>query len=246
MIYPSEILTKRYYFVESGVIYKIANSNDSDECGSLPGYDENGKLKTKEDFVYVGIDGEHKKDSSGNDIKVTVVDYDAYEDIYPNIRVKYKRCSVTTDGTKTVGTKVFTKYLWLDNLIEIGDKYSSNKFSVGAKHGKSDTDFNEKYKRLVKEFIVSKAISNGTVDPTVLKSGYPYYVRDTNDEKDAKYVTIDGWIVEIQEIRGCSNLFNDDEIMTGVEDYVKNNALASINKALKPFGKQPYTTITLS
>ena len=245
MIYPSENITKRYYFVESGVIYKISNSNDSDECGLLPGYDENGKLKTKEDYVYVGINGVHKTDDSGKEIKVTVVDYDAYKDIYPNICIKYKRCSMI-DGKKTIGEHEFTKYLWLDNLIEIGDKYSSNKFSIGAKHGNSDTDFNAKYKRLVKEFIVTKAMSNGTVDPTVLKSGYPYYVRDTANPDDAKYVTIDGWTVQIQEIRGCSNLFNDDEIMTGVEDYVKNNALVSINKALKPFGKQPYTTITLS
>lgn len=244
MIYPSENLTKRYYFVEGNVIYKISNRNDSDECGLLPGY-ENGELKTKEDFVYIGINGEHKKDSSGNDIKVKIVDYDAYKNIYPNICIKYKRCSIDKGGSRTVGTYEFTKYLWLDNLIEVGDKYSSNKFSIGAKHGKSDTDFNEKYKRLVKEFIVSKAISNSTARSTVLKSGYPYYVRDTTDANDAKYTTIDGWTVEIQSITGCNNLFVDSEIMSSVENYAKQKALDTANKIMNPFDKQ-YTTISLS
>ena len=245
MIYPSENLTKRYYFVENNVIYKISSSNDEDGCGELPGY-EDGKLQTEEVEKRFGTDGHTENDSNGNIIKETVVKNSVYASIYPNICIKYKRCSKANDGSRIVGTYEFTKYLWLDNLISIGDRFTSNKFDVGAKHGKDgDTDFNKRYARLVKEFIISKAVSNSTVDPTVLRSGYPYYVRDTDDANDAKYTVIDGWDVEIQSVIGSSNLFDEGEIMTAVENHFKQNALDTINKAMKPFNKQ-YTTISLS
>lgn len=248
MIYPSETVSKRYYYVQNSVVYNIKYVQDSDGCGVLPGF-VNGELPTEKIPIYTGIKDDTLKDAEGNEIKTTVVKDSSLSGIYPNICIKYKRYVTKDDGTKTIGTHEFTKYLWLDKLIDDGDKYASNKFSIGATHNTGDINFKTRFERFVKEDIAQRVLTMSSVSAKTVRRYYPFYLRDVTDADDAKYTTIDGWTVEIQSVTidgvAASNLFTDTELNKIVEDYAKQKALEAANAVVKKINKI-YTSCTLS
>ena len=240
MIFPTETVTKRYYFVNDGVIYDIGLYNDADKCGVRPVFDDyDGEYPTNEQEIKTGINGDKPVyDSSGNPKKEKVIDWDKFKDVYPNICVTYNRCELSNGVVSETGTTDFKKYLWLDKLIVDGDKYIDSKFSVGAKHGSTDTDFSTRYQRLIIPDIIKNIIGFGTIDKNRIKKYYPYYLRDTTDEKDAMYTSIDGWYVKIKSITGSKNLFTDTELNTIVKNYIKEKMLDTANQIMSKVGKE--------
>lgn len=242
MIYPSETVSKRYYYVQDGVVYNIKYAQDSDGCGVLPGF-VSGEFPTKEETVYNGIDK-----SSAFDIKRIVIDWDKLKNIYPNICITYNRYEIEKDDKIKIGDVDFVKYLWLDKLIDDGDKYS-DKFTVGAKHGTSDTNFKIRFERIVKEDIAQRVLTMSSVSAKTVRTYYPFYLRDIKDEDDAMYTVIDGWTVKIKSVTidgvTASNLFTDTELNKIVENYAKQKALEAANAVVKKINKT-YTSCTLS
>lgn len=220
MIYPTEKPTKRYYFVSDGIVYKIASNNDSDGCGITPGF--------KNDDIIIG----------------------ECVNAYPSITITYKKYATNNDGTKIDDDKTITKKLWLDLLIETGDKYENGKFSPmsnGNGHKPIDSSYQERFKRLINKDIVEKTSVLSNVNVDVLKRYYPYYLKFTDGTEESAYVKIDGVDAHIINVTGgYDNLFKDDsKIKDAIESDIRTRTLTYANSLGNKIDKV-YKKVTLT
>lgn len=133
MNFPTNKLKNPYYFVEDNVIYDISDKQDADNCGkhlvtyktaSLNGSD---KVFVKKGNKYINANGTQTVAPSDGYYPVSTgqIDVDANKTVFPWICLNYK-----TD----VKSPTRQEYLWLDYLIDDGDRFDGNNFVMNKKH----------------------------------------------------------------------------------------------------------------
>lgn len=53
MKYPTDSISRNYYFTSSDVIYEISQNQDADECGKLPGFDSSGNILSEDELATI-------------------------------------------------------------------------------------------------------------------------------------------------------------------------------------------------
>lgn len=238
MIYPSENITKKYYFVNNNVIYDISTCNDADGCAQTP-WAEAEKIKE-----------EQAKQGAAEDKKETekLVNEELAKH-YPHIKITYNRYYTDDSGNEKKGGTEYFKYLWLDQLIADGDTYDGTEFKSSEKHGNGD--YEGQYDAIVKDDIAKRVISMGNVNDLdalvkAIRKYYPYYIAFDSEDSSTKEVSIDGYKSSIVSIDGLTTgLISEKKIKEIVKKYAEQKALETANSIVSKIGEK-YESVTLN
>lgn len=145
--------------------------------------------------------------------------------IFPNIKIEYKEY----DG-QTLLTEVKTKYLWLQNYIDDGDKYNGSKFepTVGL-HGDESETFVDRYINELKN-ATKTLIRNGYSVNDIRKSN-PKFVIETEYDDD----TLIGKKIRVvsTSLTPAQRFLSDEEISEIFIETAKEEATKTANAILK-------------
>jgi len=145
--------------------------------------------------------------------------------IFPHIKIEYKEY----DG-QTLLTEVKTKYLWLQNYIDDGDKYDGSEFNptVGL-HGDESATFVDRYINELKN-ATKTLIRNGYSVNDIRKSN-PKFVTESEYDDD----TLIGKKIRVVSVslNGTQQFLTDEQISEIFKETAKEEATKTANAILK-------------
>ena len=179
-------IKNHYFFTTSNIIFKIADSNPSnDECGKhymifdteekplsrgTKYYDKNENLVTANDDGELKEDGKYyyqvKTDHAYGDEALN-----ANKAVFPYFKIKYN----SEKNGQTIQTDA---YFWLDDLISVGDKMTNGAFvnkTIHANGEDSEMTYLEYYTYETKQRIKQDIVNGATKEDLVQR--YPLFFK---------------------------------------------------------------------
>ena len=240
MISYKQVLKNPYYFFTNNTLFKISDYQDSDKCGKrlvtyLAMRDSGGNIKKQKVAPKGYYLDEHKmeKCNEGNsEISVTVY---STEMNHVECTKVFPYFSVTYDTVPGEGEEVerIVLYYYLQDMISVGDTFSSNKFVRNNLHTESgDTSYLDEFKNSIDDDIKHLASKGYSIDS--IKESLPHWYFSSNNGQE---FTVYGKKMKLVSVTGISQM-NDSILNNMYEESVKNTLIKYGNELLSSSGKE--------
>ena len=220
-------LKNPYYFVKDSVIFNISTTNsDEDPCGKHYKTFDTETKNLKKGTYYFDKNGNRKLTTQDGNVEVSLntaykaATITANKSVFPYFDVTYK---YNDNSTETVT-------YWLDDLIEDGDKLTSNKFknkTIHTETGDTTISYVEFYKKQCLKKLADEITEGITLEN--LQSNNPFLFVGAKTKLNGSDVTV----------TSSGIVASDEEISNILIEKIKTYG----DKLLEVFGKNCNVTI---
>lgn len=232
MDFPTNKLRNPYYFIRDNVVYEISDKQDADGCGKHYVTYVTKPTELKKGAKYLDVNGTMQVAEADGTYNVSNGNVDLTETpkMSPNFLTFPWACITYVEEE---GGKPKKEYLWLDYLIEDGDKVEVvnrvEKFVINDKHSEGANSYVGLYKQqLINEF--KARVKNGYAIAEIKKRMPEYVIANANDT-----ILVNGKKVIFQSITDSDNVglhFTDEDMEDYVYEAYKEQIIAYANRLL--------------
>lgn len=232
MDFPTNKLRNPYYFIRDNVVYEISDKQDADGCGKHYVTYVTKPTELKKGAKYLDVNGTMQVAEADGTYNVSNGNIDLTETpkMSPNFLTFPWACITYVEEE---GGKPKKEYLWLDYLIEDGDKVTVvnrvEKFVINDKHSEGANSYVGLYKQqLINEF--KARVKNGYAIAEIKKRMPEYVIANANDT-----ILVNGKKVIFQSITDSDNVglhFTDEDMEDYVYEAYKEQIIAYANRLL--------------
>lgn len=242
MIQYSTTLNNPYYFVTESVLFAIGNAQDEDKCGKkLVSYkqlvDKNNTPVTqdvKKGETYLDENHDLKIAESNKTVNVygDELNHTKCSAVFPHFKVTYQYNEGEEGGEQTTNTVVFDYYL--QSMIAVGDKFSSNTFVMNNKHtGSGDTTYLAAFQNSIKEDIANYVEKGFSLED--IKNVVPnwYFASNVGQEFD-----VNGKKMQLVSVSNDITQISDDDLMDEIYKKINEMTVKFANERLNVYEKE--------